>query len=132
MQLTVTSLRGDQHRITIRGHELLVDQPLADGGGDTGPTPTELFVASLASCVAHYARHGLGMSGEGPAVRCTWAMSDAPPWRVSSIDVDVLLPSGTSEQRVAAVRRAIQHCTVHNTLVQPPSVRVSAAVAELA
>jgi putative redox protein len=29
------------------------------GGGDVGPTPTELFVAGLASCVAFYARRYL-------------------------------------------------------------------------
>jgi len=129
MELTVRSLGGDRHRITIRGHELLVDQPVRDGGDDAGPTPTDLFVASLASCIAHYARRGLGSTGDGPTVRCTWTMSTTPPWRVSSIDIDVLLPEDTPESRVVAVRRAIEHCTVHNTLLDPPRVRISAGVA---
>jgi uncharacterized OsmC-like protein len=33
---------------------VLVHQPMADGGQD-GATPTELLVASLASCIAFYA-----------------------------------------------------------------------------
>jgi putative redox protein len=128
MELTVTNLDGDRHRIAVRGHQLLVDQPLSDGGEDAGPTPTELFVASLASCTAHYARRGLGRSGDGPIVHCTWTMSDTPPWRVSAIDIDVELPADTSPQRVDAVQRAIAHCTVHNTLLDPPAVRIRAGV----
>src|SRR5450759_5286628 len=49
--------RGDdKFDINIRGHVVRVDQPVKDGGEDTAPTPTELFIASLASCVAFYAR----------------------------------------------------------------------------
>jgi putative redox protein len=127
MELTVESLSADRHRIAVRGHELLVDQPRGDGGAEAGPTPTELFVASLASCIAHYARRGLGSGGEGPSVHCSWTMSDSAPWRVNSIDIDVRLPAATSDARIAAVRRAIGHCTVHNTLMDPPSVRISAS-----
>jgi len=54
--------------VRIRGHGLTVDQPWEVGGHDTGPSPTELFVASLAACLAYYggrflARHGLDPSG---------------------------------------------------------------------
>ena len=93
MELTVASLGGDRHRIMVRGHEIVVDQPVESGGEDAGPTPTDLFVASLASCVAHYARRGLGAGGEGPTVRCTWRMSETPPWRVAAIAIDVTLPA---------------------------------------
>src|SRR6266540_5083244 len=62
--LTVTHLYGDAFEIEVRGHHLTVDQPVDAGGADLGPTPTELFAASLAACVGFYAvrflrRHGL-------------------------------------------------------------------------
>jgi putative redox protein len=129
MELTIDSLGGDRQRIRVRGHELIVDQPRDSGGEDAGPTPVDLFVASLASCVAHYARRGLGRGGAGPRVRCSWAMSEQPPWRVTAISIEVMLPPGTSDQRVAAVRRAVAHCTVHNSLTWPPPVTVHTAVA---
>jgi len=129
MELTVVSLGGDRHRITVRGHEIVVDQPVDSGGEDAGPTPTDLFVASLASCVAHYARRGLGAGGEGPTVRCTWRMSETPPWRVAAIAIDVRLPASTTDARLEAVRRAISHCTVHNTLRSAPAITVRAGVA---
>lgn len=124
--LTVESLGGDRHRVSVRGHELVVDQPVDDGGDDLGPTPTELFVASLAACTAHYARRGLGRGGPGPTVRCHWVMSKTPPWRVTDIDVNVYVPPETSDARLTAVRRAIEHCTVHNSLDDPPAVHVGA------
>lgn len=125
-QLTVETLGGDRHRISVRGHELVVDQPVDAGGDDLGPTPTELFVASVAACTAHYARRGLGRFGAGPTVRCRWVMSTTPPWRVVDIDINVDVPPETSDARLAAVRRAIEHCTVHNSLEDPPAVHVGA------
>jgi len=43
---------GERYEITVREHPIVVDQPIDDGGANDAPTPTELFVASLASCVA--------------------------------------------------------------------------------
>jgi uncharacterized OsmC-like protein len=71
----------------------------------------------------------LGSGGDGPTVRCTWTMSEEPPWRVASIAIDVQLPSSTTEARVEAVRRAIGHCTVHNSLQSSPAISIRAAVA---
>ena len=51
-RVTTDAIGGDAYTISVRGHVLRVDQPTDAGGGDTGPTPTELFVASLAACVA--------------------------------------------------------------------------------
>ena len=127
--LTVDWLGDDRHRVTVRGHHLFVDQPQGEGVSEAGPTPVELFVASLASCVAHYARRGLGPTGPGPTVHARWTMSDSAPWRVTTVDIDVLLPPGTSPARLAAAERSVAHCTVHNTLMDAPIVAISAAVA---
>ena len=124
MELMVVSLGGDRHRITIGAHELIVDQPREAGGDDAGPTPTDLFVASLASCIAHYARRALGSGGGNPTVYCKWEMSDQPPARVAGISIEIHLPAGTSDARMAAVRRAVPHCTVHNSLLWPPSLTI--------
>ena len=48
----VDHLAADRFEIGVRGHVLTVDQPVDAGGEDTAPTPTELFIASRASCVA--------------------------------------------------------------------------------
>jgi len=40
----------------IRGHRLVIDQPVSAAGTDTGPTPLELILASLAGCIGAIGR----------------------------------------------------------------------------
>jgi putative redox protein len=125
--LVVRYLERDRLRIEIRGHHLDVDQPVEDGGDDKAPTPTELLAASLASCVGFYAerylrRHDLPTDGLG--VDCSFRMASDRPARVVAIDVRVVLPDGVPEERLPALRSVVEHCTVHNTLTQPPAVTI--------
>jgi uncharacterized OsmC-like protein len=127
-QMRIEHEGGDRYRVRVRGHELVVDQPVEDGGEDAGPTPTELFVAGLASCVAFYAgrflrRHGLPT--EGLAVDCSFNFAEDRPARVGEISVAVHLPEGFPEERRAALRAVVEHCTVHNSLRQPPEVGIA-------
>lgn len=117
---------GDRFLLQARGHTVTVDQRVADGGTDTGLTPTELFVASLTGCVAYYAsrylsRHGL--SAEGLAVETHYEMASRPA-RVGRLDVRITappdLPQGPRERLLAVA----SHCTLHNTLEQPPPVTI--------
>ncbi len=119
---------GDRYRIRIRGHEVLVDQPVDDGGDDLAPTPTELFVAGLAGCVAFYGgrflrRHDLPT--EGLSVDCAWGFAADRPARVGKIEIVVHLPDGFPEERRAAFLSVVEHCTVHNSLRQPPEVGIA-------
>ena len=72
-QMDVRHVSGESYEVSVRGHRVIVDQPADAGGQDTAPTPTELFVASLATCVAFYAgrylaRHGYSRDGNGRLV----------------------------------------------------------------
>src|SRR6266508_5013874 len=68
--LAATHLHGDAYEIQIRGHRLTVDQPVEAGGANLGPTPTELFAASLAACVGVYA--GRFLRPPRPGRRGVW------------------------------------------------------------
>jgi putative redox protein len=112
---------------TVRGHEVRVDQPLAAGGTDEAPTPVELFVVSLATCVAYYAgryldRHGL--SRAGLAVHAEYRKADPPPARIASIHLRVIVPAGLPTGMVKPLHAVVSHCTVHNTLREPPTVDI--------
>lgn len=49
---TARSTRGMQATVRSRQFEWRVDEPTDRGGEDTGPTPVESFLGSLASCLA--------------------------------------------------------------------------------
>jgi uncharacterized OsmC-like protein len=112
----------------VRGHRLVVDQPADAGGQDSAPTPTELFVASLATCVAFYAGRFLtrhGYSRDGLAVSVGYEMATNRPARVSGIRLTVRVPAELPPERWAALRAVVSHCTVHNSLASPPPVIIA-------
>jgi putative redox protein len=126
-RVAVRHVAGDAYAISVRGHAVLVDQPVGDGGQDAAATPTELLVASLASCVAFYAgryllRHGLDRSGL--AVTADFAMAADRPARVRDVQLRVRVPGGVPAQRQDALLAVASHCTVHNTLRQQPAVSI--------
>ncbi|BEL05949.1 hypothetical protein Q0Z83_041400 [Actinoplanes sichuanensis] len=124
----VGHLDGDTYQIRVRGHHLTVDQPADAGGTDKAPTPTELFAASLAACVAFYAGrylHRHGYDRTGLRVRAEFDMATDRPARVTAIRVTVQPPAGFPAERLPALTAVAGHCTVHNTLTHPPAVTVT-------
>jgi uncharacterized OsmC-like protein len=132
--IVVRYLQGDRLMAEVRGHEVTVDQPAADGGEDLAPTPTELFVSGLVTCVGFYAerylrRHDLDPTGL--VIECDYDFSEVGPARVSEIRIAVTAP-GLPETRREAFARVIEHCTVRNSLMRPPTVTMDLVRSELA
>ncbi|WP_406737255.1 OsmC family protein [Streptomyces sp. NBC_00853] len=101
-RLEVTHVEGDVYVVDVRGHRLRVDQPTNAGGADTAPTPTELFAASLATCIAFYAgryllRHGMPCDGLG--VRAEFVMATDCPARVAAVRMVIVPPPQLPEER---------------------------------
>lgn len=122
--IVVRYLQGDRLTAAVRGHEVTVDQPAADGGDDLAPTPTELFVTGLVTCVGFYAErylHRHDLDPTGLVVDCDFDFSQDGPARVREIRIAVTAP-GLPEARREPFARVIEHCTVHNSLVRPPIV----------
>jgi uncharacterized OsmC-like protein len=128
-QVHVSHLGGDRFDIEIGGHTITVDQPVDNGGEGTAPTPTELLVASLVSCVAFYARRYLarhGLDTVGLDVHAAYQLADRPA-RVASMDLQLTVPAGTPQTRLQPLLAVARHCTVHNTLKDPPDITITLA-----
>jgi putative redox protein len=126
-QVEVGHVGGEAYEIRVRGHRVRVDQPAGVGDG-SAPTPTELFVGSLAACAAFYAgryltRHGFGR--DGLAVYADYDMATARPARVAAIRITVQVPQGFPAERRAALAAVTAHCTVHNSLTTRPEITVA-------
>lgn len=118
---------GERYEIAVGDHTITVDQPVHDGGTNEGPTPTELFVASLAGCVAYsagryLARHGLPR--EGLTVAVDYHLATNRTSRVADIRLTVQVPKELPMQRRPALKAVVEHCTVHNSLSTPPDVAI--------
>jgi uncharacterized OsmC-like protein len=117
---TITAVyRGDQGIEAIVGkHRLLVDAPPGLGGKGRGPTSSELFVASLGTCVAAFVGaycDRAGLDTTDLTVDVTFDQQDDPTCLVD-IEVVVNLPHADAGQREAAIRRVAEHCPVHETV----------------
>jgi putative redox protein len=105
------------HRIDIRQHQLLADEPTEQGGEDEGPMPQELLAASLASCTAitieMYARRKGWDIGQ-VEVECEYFPADrgCP----TAFRLVLRLPSECTEEQVERLRVIAAKCPVHRTL----------------
>jgi putative redox protein len=88
-------------------------------------SPVEIFVGSLASCVAYFigrycARHNL--AAEGLTVDVDWSMAERPH-RVGEIRLQVhglAVPAHHREQLL----KVAHGCTVHQSLLHAPKITV--------
>ena len=132
--LTVTHRGSHRFEVNVEGHRLLVDDGVAAGGRDSGPTPAELLAASLASCAAAYAESYLtshGHSTRGLVVACHYPLSTEQPPRVAALDVTVTAPTELPPDRRRALLKAVEQCMVGNTLRMPPMINVVVAAPEI-
>jgi putative redox protein len=118
-QATARAVAGQAfaHRIDIRQHRVLADEPTDVGGDDDGPTPQELLAASLAACTSitmqmYAMRKGWDL---GPAeVECEYAPAEkGAPTRFTLV---LRLPRGCTEEQVERLRIIATKCPVHRTL----------------
>jgi len=110
----------------LGNHSLIIDVPASMGGKDRGPTPPELFVASLGSCVGAFVAQYCGRTGIDASemtVDVTFDKLESPT-RLTNLKVRVELPHGQCADRQAAIRRVAEHCPVHETIVTLEGIEI--------
>lgn len=100
---------------TVWGHHRLsIGMSTALGGKGRGPTPPELFIASLGSyvavMVASYCER-MGLDAKGLVVDVSFEEATEPT-RLVNLTVTVRLPNAECGERREAIRRTAQHCPV--------------------
>lgn len=125
MEVTAEFLGGVKFGVEARGHRLICDQPIDNGGSDAGMTPPEFLLASLATCAAYYAAQYLKarqLPADDLKVRVS-AEKAHQPARLGSFRIEVTTP-GLDERHQAGIIRAAKACLIHNTLLGHPSIEV--------
>jgi putative redox protein len=125
MTVNVRYLEGVRFEAEARGHQLVCDQPLDNGGADAGMTPPELMLASLGTCAGFYAAQYLrarNLSTAGLGVR-VGAEKAKNPARLGEFHITVSLPEIEDRHR-EGVLRAVKSCLIHNTLLHAPQVEI--------
>ena len=125
MEMTISYKEGKKFIASCRNHEITIDQPLDNGGKDEGPTPPELFIASLGSCIGVYVLaycKNAGIKTDGFAINTRWEKAKDPD-RIGKIKIDIKLPEDAGKRK-AALLKVAEHCLVHNTIIHPPKIEI--------
>ena len=124
MEVLAQYLGDSKFEVAARGHRVICDQPLDNGGSDEGMSPPEFLLASLATCAAYYATQYLktrGLPAGDLEVRVN-AEKAAQPARLASFRIEVTAP-GLDDRHQAGILRAVKACLIHNTLLGSPQHR---------
>ena len=123
---------GFAHDVEIEGgHTIRIDEPHEGGGTDTGPPPTRLVAASLASCIAvtveMYAERK-GWNVGAVEVEVDVAYEGYAP---RSFAATLRLPAALSEEQRERLLVIARKCPVHKLLAAETPVLVSGQVKAL-
>jgi putative redox protein len=127
----------------VRGHEVLSDEPEGVGGTDKGPTPTELLLAGLGSCVAMTLRMYAKQKDwplAGVDVELTHERvkrDEAEDWpegeerkKIFRIERKIRIRGDLDESQVERLRYIARRCPVHRTITENPHVIDDVALSE--
>jgi uncharacterized OsmC-like protein len=127
MEATVRFIAGAAFEAESRGHKVLCDQPVDNGGADRAMTPPEYLLVSVGACVGHYALQYLkarNLPTDGLEVRVTAEKAMQPP-RLGAFNIEVQSPAASDERTREGLVRASQKCLIHHTLTHPPEIRTT-------
>ncbi len=132
MKVVARRREGYVHDVEIEGdHTIVVDEPVAAGGTDAGPSPTRLVAAGLAGCVA--------VTMEMYAERKGWDIGSVEVYvdveyedfSPRSFAVTLRLPAELSEEQRQRLMVIARKCPVHKVLAGETPVTVSDRVESL-
>ncbi len=126
--ITAKLTSGTAVRMSNGRHNWSADEPLELKGTDTGPTPYELLLASLASCtcitLAMYARHkGIDLRSVTTAYEYARVHADdCDDWEdaktgfIDQITTNVKIEGDFDEKQRKRLAQVASRCPVHKTL----------------
>jgi uncharacterized OsmC-like protein len=109
------------------GHTFTIDLSKDKGGSDLGMDPPEVFMASLGSCIGVYITRyckNVKLNADGLDIHLDWCLSDDKT-TIETINVRIELPNAEVGRRKDALLKVAGHCLIHNTIQNPPEIKMT-------
>jgi ribosomal protein S12 methylthiotransferase accessory factor len=109
-----------------RGHRIKTDQPLDNGGGNEGPTPFDLYLASIGTCAGVYVKsfcdnRKIPTDNIRIIQKTEFDMETGLP---VDITIDIQLPADFPEKYRESVINVAELCKVKKSISKPPVFKV--------
>jgi putative redox protein len=106
-----------------QGHSIKTDQPIDNGGGNSAPSPYDLFLASIGTCAGIYVKSfcdNRKIPTEGIKIiqSYEWNKETGLPVKIK---LDIKLPAGFPEKYKASLIHVAELCKVKKTIANPPA-----------
>ena len=111
----------------IGDHLIKTDQSVVEGGEGSAPSPFELFLSSIATCVGIYTLSfckNKEISTEGMSISMDLDR-DKSTGLVGKIDLNLQLPEGFPRKYEKAIIKSMELCTVKKHLQTPPEFKIN-------
>ncbi len=123
----INNNKGYETTITVGDHTIITDEPVSTGGGNAGPTPYHLFLASLGACKAvtmrvYALRKEIPLKGISINLRHTHIYAEdceeceTKVGRISKVDVEINLFGELTEEQKKKLLIIADKCPVQRTI----------------
>jgi len=116
--ISISQEKDSIFKTQIRKHTFLSDMSVKDGGTDAAPSPADMVVSSLGSCIAIIIQRyclSHGYNDKGIELSMTYLLNDDPKM-ISSITIDIALPADFPHDRKKAILNSVKTCVIYNSL----------------
>jgi putative redox protein len=111
----------------LNGHVIRTDQPVEGGGGNTAPSPFDLFMASIGTCAGIYVKSFCdkrNIPTEGIYIVQS-AEFDNETGLPTNIDLEIKLPENFPDKYIASVINVAELCKVKKTIMKQPEFKIT-------
>jgi ribosomal protein S12 methylthiotransferase accessory factor len=122
MEISVNLAGGRVVEAVVGDHTVRTDQPVKDGGGGSAPSPSDLFLASIAACAGYYVldfclERKIPPEGVGVTMR---THKNETTKMLDLIQIEIKLPADFPDKYEKAVVRAADLCWVKKHIQKAP------------
>lgn len=114
----------------LHGHSIRTDQPVANGGENSAPSPFDLFLASIGTCAGVYVKSfcdNRKIPTDGIKV-IQHAEYDKETGLPTDINIEIQLPEGFPEKYIASVVSVAELCKVKKTIIAQPKFQITSSI----
>jgi ribosomal protein S12 methylthiotransferase accessory factor len=132
MEMEISFPGGKRVDARYKGFNIATDQPEANGGEGSAPSPFDLFMASIGTCAGIYVL-SFCRNRDIPTdrIRIVQTMErNAGSKMIERISIVIKLPTDFPSKYRNAVAKSAEQCTVKKHLAQPPALAVSVDTAD--
>ena len=127
MEMEIRFPGGKKVEAIFEEYKIITDQPVADGGMGSAPSPFDLFLISIGTCTGFYVL-SFCQKNNIPTKNLKLIsrfMRNPKSHLVENVHIEIHVPKDFPEKYKKAVVKAADVCTVKRHLERPPQIEIS-------